>query len=170
MVALEQFKQMNPKRSWKTPEALSQIALDANRLAGGMNNSMAFGWQSNLPLRYLGLFTSFSQKMSERTWNAQATPFTGKQRAALLAADFAIYGSSLYNVDKYLRSYLMEHEDPDMRTWGEYFGKLNLQNVYSNDKIIENKRFVLESINEFLIYKLNQNALLNNINNVIHNE
>jgi hypothetical protein len=51
-----------------------------------------------------------------------------------------------------------------------YFGKLNLQNVYSNDKIIENKRFVLESINEFLIYKLNQNALLNNINNVIHNE
>ena len=38
------------------------------------------------------------------------------------------------------------------------------------DKIIENKRFVLESINEFLIYKLNQNALLNNINNVIHNE
>mgnify|MGYP000857549976 FL=1 len=132
MVALEQFKQMNPKRSWKTPEALSQIALDANRLAGGMNNSMAFGWQSNLPLRYLGLFTSFSQKMSERTWNAQATPFTGKQRAALLAADFAIYGSSLYNVDKYLRSYLMEHEDPDMRTWGEYFGKLNLSYQIAN--------------------------------------
>ena len=132
LVAIEQFKKQNPKVDWKQDAAMSKIMLDANRMAGGMNNTMAFSWQGNLPLRYLGLFTSFSMKMSERTWNANATPFTGKQRAALLATDFLIYGSSLYNIDKFARNWLMEAEDPDLRTWGEYFNRLNLTYQLTN--------------------------------------
>ena len=132
LVAIEQFKKQNPKIDWKQDAAMSQIMLDANRMAGGMNKTMAFKWQGNLPLRYLGLFTSFSMKMSERTWNANATPFTGKQRAALLATDFLIYGSSLYNIDKFARNWLMEAEDPDLRAWGEYFNRLNLTYQLAN--------------------------------------
>jgi len=45
-----------------------------------------------------------------------------------------------------------------------HFNKLIEKNLYSNDKIIEQKRFVRENINKFFLYNLNQNALLNSIN------
>ena len=132
MVAIENFKAKNKGVNWKSDKYMAEIMLDANRLAGGMNNSMAFAWQGNVPMRYLGLFTSFSMKMSERTWNANATPFSGKQRAALLATDFALYGSSLYGLEKALKASLMESEDPDKRQWGEYFSRLNLTYQLAN--------------------------------------
>ena len=91
MVALENFKAKNPGINWKSDKNMNQIMLDANRMAGGMNRTMSFRWQGNVGLRYVGLFTSFSMKMSERTWNANAIPFTGKQRAALLATDFLLW-------------------------------------------------------------------------------
>ena len=49
-----------------------------------------------------------------------------------------------------------------------YFNKLRYNTDLSNDKIIENKRFVFESINNFFLHNLNQSALLNNINNKIN--
>ena len=51
-----------------------------------------------------------------------------------------------------------------------YFNKPNIQNKYTNNQIVENKRFILENINKFFIYNLNQNALLNNINSIISND
>lgn len=165
MVALEQFKAKNPGKNWKSNNNMSQIMLDANRLAGGMNNTMAFSWQGVLPLRYLGLFTSFSMKMSERTWNASATPFTGRQRAGLLAADFMIYGSTMYNFDKFLRNWLMESEDPDLRTWGEYFSRLNLtyQAVNLYGKYLGNESAVVPGE----VLSVHGNAPLGPLTNVI---
>ena len=51
-----------------------------------------------------------------------------------------------------------------------YFANLRVNNRFSEDKIVEIKRFVLENINKFFLYNLNQNALLNAINNKIINE
>ena len=51
-----------------------------------------------------------------------------------------------------------------------YFNKLKIKRNISNIKIVENKRFVFESINKFFLYNLNQNTLLNAINNRIINE
>lgn len=132
MVALENFKAKNKGVNWKSDKNMNQIMLDANRLAGGMNKTMAYRWQSNVGLRYVGLFTSFSMKMSERTWNANATPFSGKQRAALLATDFLLYGSSLYGLEKLLRNSLLESDNEEMKTWGEYFSRLNLSYQIAN--------------------------------------
>ena len=39
-----------------------------------------------------------------------------------------------------------------------------------NEKIIECKKFVIENINKFFFYNLNQNSLLNALNNKINNE
>jgi hypothetical protein len=36
--------------------------------------------------------------------------------------------------------------------------------MISDDQIIEHKNFVFKSINKFILYNLNQNALLNSIN------
>ena len=49
-----------------------------------------------------------------------------------------------------------------------YFNSHRKKNVYTSDKIIECKEFVLKNINKFYLYNLNQNALLNNINNKIN--
>ena len=51
-----------------------------------------------------------------------------------------------------------------------YFNTLKKKNLFTNERIIEYKRFVLENINKFFHYNLNQNALLNTINNKINNE
>lgn len=51
-----------------------------------------------------------------------------------------------------------------------YFNNLKNKKLFTNDKIIEYKRFVFENINKFFLYNLNQNALLNTINNKINNE
>jgi DNA polymerase III subunit delta' len=51
-----------------------------------------------------------------------------------------------------------------------FFKNLIKKNECINEKIIENKRFVCESINKFFLYNLNQNALINNISNIINNE
>ena len=51
-----------------------------------------------------------------------------------------------------------------------YFNDLRNKNLFTNDKIIEYKRYVFENINKFFLYNLNQNALLNNLNNKINGE
>ena len=45
-----------------------------------------------------------------------------------------------------------------------YFDNLNNKKLYTNEKIVEYKRFVFENINKFFLYNLNQNALLTVIN------
>ena len=45
-----------------------------------------------------------------------------------------------------------------------YFDSLNNKKLFTNEKIVEYKRFVFENINKFFLYNLNQNALLNTIN------
>lgn len=50
------------------------------------------------------------------------------------------------------------------------FKSLKNNNFLNNEKIIEDKNFIFENINKFLLYNLNHNALLNSINNKINNE
>jgi len=49
-----------------------------------------------------------------------------------------------------------------------YFNGLKEKNLYTNDKVIEYKRFVFDNINKYFIYNLNQKALLNIIDNKIN--
>jgi GTPase SAR1 family protein len=51
-----------------------------------------------------------------------------------------------------------------------YFNNLNKKNIYSKEKIINNKNFVFENINKFFLYNLNQNALLNSIKNKMNDK
>ena len=125
MVALEDFRAKNPKADWKSDKNMANIMLEANKLAGGMNNTMAFGWQSNFGLRVLGLFSSFSQKMSTRYFDPQATAFTGRQRLALAGADMAIYGTLIFNAQEFIRNMFLDSEDEDAREFGELMGQLN---------------------------------------------
>ena len=45
-----------------------------------------------------------------------------------------------------------------------YFDNLKNKKLFTNEKIVEYKRFVFENINKFFLYNLNQNSLLNTIN------
>ena len=49
-----------------------------------------------------------------------------------------------------------------------YFNQLKKNNLFSNSKIIEYKKFIFQNINKFFLYNLNQNALLNIINDKIN--
>ena len=51
-----------------------------------------------------------------------------------------------------------------------YFINLKNKNFIKNEKIIEYKRFVFDNINNYFLYNLNQNVLLNTISNKINNE
>ena len=50
-----------------------------------------------------------------------------------------------------------------------YFYNLKDKKVISIDKVIENKSFVINNINKFLLYNLNQNSLINAINDKLSN-
>ena len=132
MVALEDFRQKNPKANWKSDKNMANIMIEANKLAGGMNNTMAFGWQGNFGARTLGLFTSFSQKMSTRYFDPQATSFTFKQRSALMAADIAIYGTLILSLEETIRNQFLQAEDEDLRKFGELMGRLNFVSLMYN--------------------------------------
>ena len=49
-----------------------------------------------------------------------------------------------------------------------YFNELRAKSLFTNDKIVECKRFFFDNINKFFIHNLNQNALLNTLNNKIN--
>ena len=51
-----------------------------------------------------------------------------------------------------------------------YFSKINNKKSFNNGKIFEYKNFVLENINKFFLYNLNQNVLLNIIGNKLNEE
>ena len=82
----------NPGKNWRSNEALQQIYLDADKLAGSMNNLSRYNWQDTPFLNYIGQFGSYTMSASESIWNPSASPFSGKQRAALLAFNVFFYG------------------------------------------------------------------------------
>ena len=49
-----------------------------------------------------------------------------------------------------------------------YFKDLKDRNVLKNDKIYELKSFVLNNLNKYLTFNLNQNSLINAINNKLN--
>ena len=49
-----------------------------------------------------------------------------------------------------------------------YFKYLKDQNILKNDKIYELKSFVLDNLNKYLTFNLNQNSLINAINNKLN--
>tara|TARA_B100001564_G_scaffold324054_1_gene304547 strand:+ start:916 stop:1854 length:939 start_codon:yes stop_codon:yes gene_type:complete len=52
-----------------------------------------------------------------------------------------------------------------------YFQKLKDKNIYNNKLLIEDRSFIAKSINDFFLFNLNQNTLLNHIENkIIHHE
>jgi len=82
----------NPGKNWRTREALDQISYGAWQLSGSMSKQATYTYQRNGILRYVGQFQAFSGKTSENIWNGGASPFTPKQRAALVAYNLAMYG------------------------------------------------------------------------------
>ncbi len=51
-----------------------------------------------------------------------------------------------------------------------YFKDVRNKNILNNDRIFEIKKFIFEHLNNFLIYNINQNSLINAINNKLNNE
>ena len=51
-----------------------------------------------------------------------------------------------------------------------YFNNLLKKKSYNTQKIIENKSFVINNLNRFITFNLNQNSLINAINNKLFNE
>ena len=50
----------------------------------------------------------------------------------------------------------------------KYFNNNKTKNLFTKEKIIDCKKFIFENVNNYIIYNLNQNSLLNTINNKIN--
>ena len=50
----------------------------------------------------------------------------------------------------------------------EYFRNLKDQDILKKDKVYELKSFVLDNLNKYLTFNLNQNSLINAINNKLN--
>ena len=88
-----QWMNNNPGKNWRTREALNQITYDAHQLSGSMTKQNTFAFQNMSITQYLGQFMSYSAAVAETMWNPAASPFTPKQRAALLAFNVAAFGT-----------------------------------------------------------------------------
>ena len=50
-----------------------------------------------------------------------------------------------------------------------HFYNLQQKKIDTIERVIENKSFVIENINKFIVYNLNHNSLINAINNKLYN-
>ena len=51
-----------------------------------------------------------------------------------------------------------------------YFKSLKEKSIFKNDKIFETKNFVFDNLNNYMLYNLNQNSLINAVNEKLKNE
>lgn len=52
----------------------------------------------------------------------------------------------------------------------DYFKNLKDKNLFNNDKIYETKNYIFDNLNNFKLYNINQNSLINNINDILNYE
>jgi hypothetical protein len=83
----------NPGKNWRSRAAMEEIINGADQLAASMHNYARYNWQNVPFLNYIGQFGSFVMSASESIWNPAASPFNGKQRAALFAYNMAMFGT-----------------------------------------------------------------------------
>ena len=51
-----------------------------------------------------------------------------------------------------------------------YFSDMSQKKLLKNDQIYEIKNFIFNNLNSFLMYNINQSALINAVNNRLKNE
>ena len=87
-----------PRVPWKSNEGLKIIMYDAYQFSGSMTAITKFKWQNSIFFRTVAQFKSFGAAMAEGAINANATPFTGKQRIKAQIWHQLMYGSMLFGV------------------------------------------------------------------------
>ncbi len=92
MAARVDWIQKNPGLNWRSTLALEEITAGARKLAGSMDSFGEMRIQRVPILATFAQFSSFIFKSSEGLWNIDATPFNGKQMAALSAWNMGVYG------------------------------------------------------------------------------
>ena len=85
-----------------------------------------------------------------------------------LSENFIVNLNILLNLHK--KNKIVMYIDMILFLTDTYFINLKNTNSFKNEKIIEYKRFFFDNINNYFLYNLNQNALLNALNNKINNE
>ena len=99
----------NPGKNWRSRAALDEITFDAYQLSGSMNKQNTYAFQRVPILQYIGQFQAFGMKASESLWNQGASPYSPKQRAALMgynAAVFGVRGGIIYGLGELLMDFL----------------------------------------------------------------
>ena len=52
----------------------------------------------------------------------------------------------------------------------QYFKDIKDRDLLNNDKIFEIKNYILDNLNSFMIYNINQNSLINALNDKLKHE
>ena len=115
--ARELWVENNPGKNWRSREALNQITFDAYQLSGSMNKQNTYAFQRVPILQYIGQFQAFGMKASESLWNKGASPYSPKQRAALMAYNlgvFGVRGGIMYGLGELLMDYLNNTGNSDI--------------------------------------------------------
>ena len=90
--SLYTWQQKNPGKSWKNPKALEEIFYGARQLTHSMDPMGSNFFQRNGFIKPFAMLQTFQARAGEAILNGDATPFTGKQRAAQTGFNIALYG------------------------------------------------------------------------------
>lgn len=86
------WEERNPGKNWRTSKALDEINYGARQLTQSMDAMASNTFQRSGILRPFAMLQTFVVRSAESAISGEATPFSPKQRAALLGFNIATYG------------------------------------------------------------------------------
>lgn len=82
VASLHLWKQRNPNKSWRTPQAMDEVAQMTRQLTQSMDRMAVNTFQRSGLLKPFAQLQTFQARAGESILIGEATPFTGKQRVA----------------------------------------------------------------------------------------
>jgi len=98
IVALRNWQSKNPEKNWRNREALKEIFMDADKLAGSIHQHARFNYSNTTVTSLLGKFAIYLDKQREMLTNERARIGTAKESFAVAAGWGPLTGSLVYGV------------------------------------------------------------------------
>ena len=96
IVSLRDWQSRNPGKNWRTREALKEIFMNADKLAGSIHQHARYNYSNTTPTSLLGKFAIYLDKQREMLTNERARIGSAKEAWAVAAGWFGITGSLVY--------------------------------------------------------------------------
>ena len=129
IVSVHDWQAKNPGKSWKTTEAMTEIFMNADQLAGSMHRYARFNYSKTTVTAALGKFAIYVDKQREMVTNERARIGTAKEAWAAAGLWAGLTGTAVFGMFATLTNALETiydafFEDDDieknMKTWDKF--------------------------------------------------